>query len=303
MFAGHAFLAFALAAGGARATGRARRRAFALGATAALFATVPDVDMAYALVGLVGVDGGALAAADRFWAASTVVHRAVTHSLLLGSAVVAVAVLWERRRLAGNALAVGCVAVAAAVSGPLGALVMALFVLAAVAAGGVARGLDVRGRALAAAALLGVVTHPFGDLFTGTPPALLYPFDVTVFAGRVGPFADPTLDLLLAFGVELAALWAGLLVAAAVAGYDPRAHLRWRAGAASPYALAAFLVPPPTMAVSYHFVFPALALGALGASVGPVDGPGRSPLLGRALTGLAAVTVAVGSYAVAYTLA
>jgi hypothetical protein len=80
MFVGHALLAFALV-GGAAALLRDRRTALRLGVVAAAFATIPDVDMSYALVGLTGVDGGALAAAGAFWEASTLGPRAGAPSL------------------------------------------------------------------------------------------------------------------------------------------------------------------------------------------------------------------------------
>ncbi len=130
MFVGHALFAFALVATVAAWRGWASSRALVVGAVAGAFAAVPDVDMAYALVGLVGAHGGPLALASSFWSAGSVVHRTVTHSVVVAP-VVAVAVgLWvasgrrdgrHRSVAAGSLLALtGLVAVAAVESGVLG---------------------------------------------------------------------------------------------------------------------------------------------------------------------------------------
>mgnify|MGYP000692925112 CR=1 FL=1 len=293
MFVGHAVLAFALAVLLAQRW-LPRRETLAVGVVAGLFATVPDVDMAYALAGLAGAlgDGGALAVADGFWSASTATHRGATHSLLVALPAAAAFALGGKW---GLALSGGLVAVGAAVGGPLTALVVGLFALAGLVVGALGRGALSR-QWVAGAAVLGLVSHPFGDLLTGEPPALLWPLDVTVFAARLAPFGDPTLNLLLAFFVEVAVLWAGALTYAAFSDTDLRASLRPKAALGAAYAGAVVLVPPPTMAASYQFVFSVLAVGFVGAVPAP-----RRPRLDEALvTGLAAVTLAGGAYAVAY---
>ena len=96
MMVGHALLAFALAA--LVASRRwPRRRALTFGVVAGAFAVVPDVDMSYALVGLAQAGlGGVWEMTAAFWGTSTLVHRAVTHSLVVG-AVAAVAFVWTTR--------------------------------------------------------------------------------------------------------------------------------------------------------------------------------------------------------------
>jgi hypothetical protein len=180
---------------------------------------------------------------------------------------------------------------------------MAAFALAGLGVGTWAarRGLDAR--TTAAAALLGLASHPFGDVFTGEVPAFLYPFDATLLAARVGPFADPTLDLLGAFGVELAAVWLGVAVAARLAGTTVRANVSPRAAVGAGYALAALAIPAPTLSVSYHFVFSVVAVGFVGAVPERVrGGPELPDRETAAVTGLVAVTLAVLAYALAYLL-
>ncbi|GAB7012116.1 metal-dependent hydrolase [Halolamina salina] len=311
MFVGHALLAFALV-GGAAALLTDRGVGLRLGLVAAAFAAVPDVDMVYALVGLVGAEGGAMGTVRSFWAASTAVHRTITHSLLVAPVAAALAAAWlhgrrERARPwlgAAALLGAGLTAVAAVVSGTLGGAVMAVFlVAAALVAEGVRRYSTFGARATFAVALVGLFSHPFGDLATGEPPAFLYPLSAPLVTERVALSADPTLHLLGAFGVELAAIWAGLLVAMWLLERPIREAIDFRAVAGAGYALAALAIPAPTLDFSYPFVFSVLAVGMIGAAPRvriPDVTVERPDAVGAALTGLAAVTLAGAAYAVAY---
>ncbi|SEW29416.1 metal-dependent hydrolase [Halobacterium jilantaiense] len=301
MFVGHATAAFGAVALLALFAGVSRRRAAALAVTAGLFAAVPDVDMAYALVGLVGVDPTQpLSAANSFWGASTVVHRGVTHSLAVAlPAAAAFALAPTRRRTAAGVLA-ALVAVVFAVSGPVAAAVAALFAAFGWMFARFGHAVGVRGRSLLAVAAVGLASHPFGDLLTGEPPALLYPLDVVVFGDTVVLSADPTLHLLGAFGVELAAIWLGVLGALAIADLQVREFVDYRAAAGAAYALAVVAVPAPTLDTSYQFVFSVLAVGTVGVTPKPTAPRTLPGLPSAAITGLAAVTVAGVAYAVAY---
>jgi membrane-bound metal-dependent hydrolase YbcI (DUF457 family) len=290
MFVGHALLAFALAA--ALASRRlTARRAVAVGVLAGLFAAAPDLDMVYALAGL-GDALGEETVREGFWSASTVTHRGATHSLLVA---VPAAVAFAAGGRRGLALCGGLLAVALAVGGPLTGFVLGLFLAAGLLVGRFGRS-ALSARWVLGAALLGLLSHPFGDLFTGEPPALLWPLNATVFPARVAPFGDATLNLLLAFFLELAVIWAGVVVLARLSGSDLRSHLRGKAALGAAYAGAVLVLPPPTVHASYQFVFSVLAVGSLGA----VPARGRPGVRDAALTGLAAVTLAGAAYAVAY---
>jgi len=336
MFVGHALLAFSLAAGAAGLAGSDRRRALALGVAAGAFATAPDVDMAYALVGVVGAGTAApLELASAFWATGNAVHRGVTHSLLVAPVVALAAAAWTAGRrgrrgaaptgLVLLALLVGLVLV---VSGALAAAVTALFCIAVVGIAALLVGrTDLGGGEVFGAALAGLATHPAGDLFTGTPPAVLYPLDAVVVSERVTLAADPTLHLLAAFGVELATAWLAVLVVVLLS--DLRVPPSPRAAAGVGYAAALPVLPAPTLDLSYPFVFGALAVGLFvllpgaskavtGLGAGVVRGagtrhgtvrrrlplaslaPGPSRAARAALTALTAVTLAWAAYALAY---
>jgi len=306
MFVGHATFAFGAVVLAAAALGQSRERALALGVAAGLFAAIPDVDMAYALVGLVAVDPTSpMAVAQSFWGASTVIHRAVTHSLVVAvPAAAAFALAPTHRRVAAVALA-ALVGVVVAVSGPMPAVIVGLFAAGGWAVARAAHAHRVRGTGLFAVALFGLLSHPFGDLFTGQPPELFYPLGVTAFDGRVALSADPTLHLLGAFGIELFAIWLGVAAALWLTGRRFTDHVNPRAALGAAYALAVLVLPPPTIDASYQFVFSVVAVGFVGAVPAPRLG-GRSislPSLPTALvTGLAAVTLAGLAYAAAYAI-
>ena len=338
MFIGHGLLAFALVAGStaiaarfrstresgastdsasrvsadARAPADARsskrdrairNRALALGVLAAAFATLPDVDMLYAPVGLLWADGGPLALARGFWGASTVVHRTATHSLVVAVVAAPAFAAWSRggwSRLLAGGLLVTLVVGAAFASGVLGVLVLGVFVLCGAALAGVAGRRGCSARDVLLTALVGLVSHPFGDLFTGTPPRLLYPFDVTLLTGRVVLSPDPTLHLLSAMLLELGTYWLAAVVYLRLTDQRLSDYLDPTAALGLPSGGVALAVPAPTLSLSYPFVFTVLGVGAAcGVLVGGVDhlrARERHRALAMALTALAAVTVAVFVY-------
>ncbi|SIR22834.1 LexA-binding, inner membrane-associated putative hydrolase [Haladaptatus litoreus] len=314
MMVGHALLAFALAALVANRYWPAER-ALTFGVVAGAFATIPDVDMAYALVGLAQAGfGGVWSMTNAFWGSSQLVHRAVTHSLVVALVAAPGFVLLTGRR---DKRAVGAVILSALVwisfaeSGVLGGGVMLVFVLAGTAlALAVDARTDLQPRELLLAAAFGLLSHPFGDVFTGEPPQFLYPFDTVLLHNRVALYPpDPTLNLLAIFGVELAAAWLAVFAYFRLRDghrdHEKRllGHVHGRATLGAGYALTALFLPAPTLDVSYHFVFSVLAVGAVG--VGPKLYPLRSFRVERdprawLCTGMAAVTVAVLAYAGAY---
>lgn len=303
MFIGHGLLAFAIAASVASRRGWTSDRALVVGVVAGLFATLPDVDMVYALVGLVVEAEGLPGAADAFWGAADVAHRGGTHSLVVGAVAAAGFAAWharaDRRFLAASAVLLGgLIATVAAVSGPVETALVIVFVLVGLAVTRAAASTNLTTRAVFAAASLGLLTHPFGDLLTGQPPALLYPIEVTLIADRITLHADPTLNLLGAFFVELSVLWLALLVVARLHGWRLRRLVRPRAALGIGYAGVAFAIPAPTLTLSWPFVFSVLAVGLIGV---PLRGR-RHTRWETIATALVAVTLAATAYTATYVL-
>jgi membrane-bound metal-dependent hydrolase YbcI (DUF457 family) len=273
---------------------------------------LPDIDVAYAVAGPVTADPEtALGAAKAFWSASTVTHRTVTHSLVVAAVLAGAVAAAARRDRAGRTgaalLLAGLGAVLAAVGGALEVALLASTALPALALAEYAARHGVTARTVGAAAAAGLLTHPFGDLFTGEPPALLYPFDVVLVADRVSLSGEATLALLGAMAVELAALWLAVAVLFRLTDRRLRDAVHPTAALGSGYAVAVFLLPAPTLSFSYPFVFSVVGVGLVGAVAGlperglhrlrggDVDVPIRA-----AVTGLTALTVAAAAYAVAY---
>ncbi|WP_066142089.1 metal-dependent hydrolase [Haladaptatus sp. R4] len=314
MMVGHALLAFGVAALVARRFW-STERALAFGVVAGVFATVPDVDMTYAVIGLVQSGfGGVWRMTAEFWGSAHLVHRAVTHSLVVAAIagpafVLATGDRW--RKLLSAGLLAGLVWIAFANSGFLGAGVMSVFVVVGTVAALVADSrTDLGPRELVLAAVFGLMSHPFGDVFTGAPPQFFYPFDVTLLHSRVAILSDPTLNLLAIFGLEVVLAWFAVSVYFHLSGgrvrEQFREHIHPRAALGVGYALAALVIPAPTLSVSYQFVFSVLAVGAVG--VGPQlhpERPFRPVRNPRAwlCTGMAAVTLAAVAYAAVYQFA
>jgi membrane-bound metal-dependent hydrolase YbcI (DUF457 family) len=276
VFVGHSAVAFVLVVVGASAatavTDRRydRRRVLALAFVAGAFAAVPDADVVYALWGVITSGfGDAFAVAAAFWAASSDVHRTMTHSLVVAPvaavAFAAVAHRGRRARLAhafGVAVLAAVTAFAAVTGGALGLVVFAAFAATGLAVATVVREhTTLPTRSVGAAALVGLASHPVGDVFTGVPPAMVWPLEATVLAERVALSPDPTLHLLGAFAIELAVVALALHVYARLT--DRRLDVSPRATAGVAYGALVLAMPPPTLDVSYHFVFSILGVGVV----------------------------------------
>lgn len=308
MFVGHGVAAFALVGAVASWKGVDRRRALALAVAAALFATLPDVDILYGPFGLLNGVTGVFDAADAFWATGNVAHRGPTHSMVLGAVTAGAVALWTRHRIVDRPIAVtllgGVVAVATLGSGSIAGGVTLVFAVGALALGTLAARRGLTSREILGTAAVGLLTHPLGDLFTGEPPALLSPFDVPIVTERIALSADPTLHLLGAFAIELAVIWLGVIVFCRLTDRRLRSQIDRKAVVGVAYAVAAITLPAPTLETSYQFVFTVLAVGGIGVTQrGLLNRDLQAVAWPRAIgTGLAAVTLAVLSYLTVYVL-
>lgn len=305
MFVGHGLLALAVVVWVAGRLGWSRERVLLVGVVAFVFGTIPDVDMLYAPVGLLG--GGfetPQGAARSFWSASEGVHRAVTHSLLFGGVGAVGAAAWARRDTAGRFVATGLggglVWLTATVSGGLDALIAVAFVGAVVLTGELAARRGVSPGVVGVVAGVGLLSHPFGDVFTGTPPDFLYPLDVPFIAERVALSSDPTLHLLGAMGVELLTVWLAVAVLASHIGWSLRERVDPWAVTGLVCAAGVLFVPAPTLELSYPFVLGVLGVGVVTATPRLTLSTDPGSVFDAGVTGLAAVTLGAMAYAVAY---
>lgn len=342
-------MAFALAVLVAEWRGWPTRRAFAIGIAVGLFAALPDVDVLWAVVAMNPSElvAGTQLRPSEFWGTAHGIHRSMTHSLVAAAIAGPAFGLWTLRRrsdgdsvesrsgadgtdqsarrfdrlhVASGAVAIAALAALVAASvyatGVVGGFVMTAFVLGGLAIATVARTyLGLSPRLIGLAAVAGVASHPWGDLVTGEPPALLYPFDVHLLSERVVLSADPTLHLLGAFAIELAVVVLAAVVVARHAGLDPVSLVDRRAGVGALYGAGAVVMAPPTIDLSYHFVFSILTVGVVCGTIRRSRWSPRSArnlyhrlagdpeaALRTTFTALAGIAVALVSYAVVYAL-
>ncbi|MFB6201811.1 MAG: metal-dependent hydrolase [Halorhabdus sp.] len=309
MFVGHAFLAFGLATLLARRVQPEDRPSaipgriplsypVAIGLAAAAFASLPDVDIVHAAFQVVSLPAESTAV-DHFWAAATERHRTITHSLvvaLLGSGGFA---LWMVHRWIGWIALSALVLLATVAGGPVGGAVMLTFVILGVVVATIAAAFDVSPRAIFGAAALGLSVHPFTDLLTGQPPEFFAPWAFMPIATRIRPFGDPTTNLLVAFGTELAVIWFGLGVGVVALGVNPRRHVHPEAALGVVYAPMALILDGASVDNAVPFVATILPLGLLGlvSRERPWTITGGITVV---LTGLAAITLAWLAFALVY---
>ena len=305
MMVGHAALAFALGAWLAVWYGLDREQALLFGAVAGAFAVVPDIDVGYAFVGIATTPTAGLSEfPEVFWEIGNTVHRGLTHSLVVGSIAAllfGLAAYRGRRRVAAVLGLTGLVAVMLVTLDPLEAGVTFSFGVAGLAVAVGARRRGLAPAAVLGAALIGVVSHPFGDVFTGSAPALFFPLDIAVLPDRILLSGDPTLHLLGTFGLELATVWLAVIAYLQLQNTALREEIRPRALMGVGYAAMVPVLSPPTLGVSYQFVFSVLAVGIIATATLLVLGT-RSPRARRValLTGLATTTVAWLVYTLGY---
>jgi hypothetical protein len=326
MFVGHEFLAFALAGSLTAAFGADSETAVAAGLVAGLAALLPDLDVVYGLVSyLAAVLGGAPLSWEGFWATANGLHRVVTHPLPVvacASVVVAgAAVLGRGRRgdlsavpallggATGAVAAAGLVWVTGEAYGSIEAFVALGYVAAAAAVGlglglGIGAASGVSLRVVAGSSAVGLVTHPFGDLFMAAPPPLLAPVGPAVVTERVVLAADPTLNLLAVLFVEVSVVWAGVVVFARLTDRRLRDALARRSALGLGYAAAVVTLPRPTMTAAHVLGFTVVPLAVVVGitAVERSSRPSPTVVLRGSTTGLATLTVAATAYLAAYLL-
>lgn len=318
MFLGHAFAAFALAVVLARLAGQDDATAFSLGLVASASAFLPDLDLVVGAISYLSLLGGQVGASwEGLWGTSNAIHRGLSHTLLGGAGIAAivtgVATSCRKRRASRTGASLGALAVVIVATVGLGAISwkaggmrdaisIGVVLAGAVALGGaVATRTQLRGPFLLAGALVGLLFHPFTDVFMATPPRIFYPFDAAFLTESVRLAADPTINLVTVALVELGAIWAGVLAFASVQRLQVRRLISSWAGLGLLYPIVMVAVPRPTMADAHLLGFTLVPFGLVGVLGVVGRDPRRSATAFRAAgTALATVTIATVAYLLAY---
>ncbi|WP_255193887.1 metal-dependent hydrolase [Natronobeatus ordinarius] len=324
MYLGHALLAFALAAPVARWAGLERRRALLVGVVAGVYGMVPDIDMWHTVYVIARAGPtNVFPTTEYVWPESWIVHRTLTHSLLTGGLAVLVVFgfsdayrrrtttpLWSAALPAiGSMLLIGLlVAVALSTDELLGLVTMGLFLGASLAVAWWALRRGLTPLEVSGAAAVGILSHPFGDVWMGHPPAFLYPLSSEPPIDRLYFSAEPTYNLLVAFGIEVTLGIVAALVAVRLTGRTVRETMHPVALAGFGYAGAVSFVPPPTFQLAYGFAAGVVAVGSILGAVATVHrvpnlhARPRDAIAVWGVTALVAACCCLLGYAAAYSV-
>lgn len=264
MIVGHFFLAFSLTALILYYWGYEGEIALKIAVIAGMFSILPDLDIFYAAKELtVLFSSGFYGFSEAFWETSSSIHRGLTHSLIfLGLSATCFGLYYEiRSDLLASVVIITGTSVSFLSAGAIPALVTAIFLTA---------GLTITAYSLEFTSLkeflltvsAGLLLHPFGDVFTGTPPDLLYPFSLNLVEKKVILVADPGLNLFAVMGIELLLVWAGVYSYCLIKGRDIWNNLSHKI---LPGVLGFFLAIPiqnPSLSSPYRPVFSLLGLSS-----------------------------------------
>lgn len=265
MIAGHAALGFLVAALIGYWSGVEPDQCIKLGLFASMFAALPDIDVIFASGEIFSILTAGLGGfVESFWAATSAFHRGITHSLVtlgLASAAFIGYRRWNDLRLAA-AIVLFSTAYGLFLGGIEAAMVMAVFMPTGLLLSSVSRNYLDREQ-FTVAAVSGLMLHPLGDIFTGTPPSFLFPLDITILNSRIVLNQDPVLNLLAILFLELLLVLVAVLVAILLKDDDLRQHISPAPLIGILYIPLYFVIPEPTLSTSYSFVFAAVGLGFL----------------------------------------
>lgn len=279
MIVGHSFLAFVIAAFVLwRFTDVEPEKIIAMSAFAGLFALVPDIDIIYAWKEIVLLfSSGFTNFADSFWATSSLTHRGVTHTLLAGTvgATAFSMYFWRQKRhvallsagmlfMTGLLIGTGLEAVLMLAYAGLGLLLTRL----------ASEHMDLG--EFAAVSAFGLLSHPFGDIFTGVPPQMFFPFTPGILETRIFFFQAPVLNLLAVFSIELSLMAAGLAVYSMVSGANILQRLHPAVMGGFLFGLVAPFIPPPTLGSPYVFVSSLVGLSGATSTYASVTQSGKN---------------------------
>jgi membrane-bound metal-dependent hydrolase YbcI (DUF457 family) len=307
VFIGHSAIAFSIGVIISYLIGYEKRRSIGFGLVAGAFAVVPDLDMGYAFIGLMETGITDISTLQQeFWDSGLVVHRGITHSLVIGVITAfsfGLTQFDKKTKLFGFLLLLVVLFLTLIYEGPLEFAVMVTFSTGGVLVASITEEVGFDRVMVLCCSFIGILSHPFGDIFTGTSPRLLYPLNIRILPERVIFSSDPTVNFLVAFGIELLAIWIGFAVYIKMRDKNIRTYIHYYVATIGLfYSLTVVVLPPPTLSVSYHFVFTAIILGLFGilAEVPNVSIRSKSSRRRILLTGLSVITIALSSYFVSY---
>lgn len=222
MIIGHGPLAFALVAALLLVTTNfSNKKILYLATIAGIASILPDIDVLFPLISLLSVDTLSITAlTDQFWTVSGERHRLATHSLIVFGTAIILAFTqlyfkptYQKYTIAISTITIFLVPLTLPVQLLLTITILTVYTLHNY------QPQTTQTHETALAFAFGAFIHPFGDMFTGTPPAFLYPFTDIINLSR-WTLADPTLHFTLIFTLEIGSLIAALYLIAHLTEID-----------------------------------------------------------------------------------
>jgi hypothetical protein len=188
-----------------------------LATTTGIAAIIPDIDMLLPLASIFTVNTLSITAiTDQFWSVSGERHRLATHSLIILTITTLIAFSIQKisettafkpklkkpkQKIA--TILTTIIIIFTPLSIPLKLLTTTTIITAYILIQYKPK--NITTTQLTIAFLFGSLTHPFGDMFTGTPPTFLYPYTNIIELSR-WTLPNPTLQLTLLFILEIGSL-------------------------------------------------------------------------------------------------
>jgi len=224
MIIGHGPLAFTITATILLATTKfPNNKILYLATTAGIAAIIPDIDMLLPFASIFTVNTLSITAiTNQFWTVSGERHRLATHSLIILTITTLIAFTIQKistttafkpelqhtkQKIATTIITITILFTPLSI--PLKLLTTTTLITAYFLT--THKPTNTTTTQLTLAFLIGTTTHPFGDMFTGTPPTFLYPYTNILELTR-WTIPNPTIQLTLLFTLEIGTLITTILL-------------------------------------------------------------------------------------------
>lgn len=192
-----------------------RQKIVYFGLVAGIASVLPDIDILFPLASIVLVDDFSLAnIISQFWMVAEQQHRFATHSIIIlgGSSCITITQMFLPKRVQKYSVPFTLLAIfISPISLPIQLIMSSTITTLYILRSHTRKILSVR--ELGLFFTIGFIIHPIGDMFTGTPPTILYPFTDILELTRVS-FGNPTLHFGIVFIFEIGSLILSFLLLA-----------------------------------------------------------------------------------------
>lgn len=289
-----------------------KKRQITVGLMTMLFALLPDFDLAIVFVELLNSGFQEISyGGGEFWDDSVKFHRGITHSLIfsfVSATIFSLVAYGDKHKKIGFASAGLVVLLSMIFLGWLRGITISFYMILGLIIATIARERNLDIRLVIISSFTGLITHPFGDVFTGPPPEMLAPLPFELVSDQLKLFQDSTLHFLSAFALELAIAWISIYTYLRLKDESIDIYLRPYVVLGVFYGLISPFVDPPTLTSADHFVVGILILSVAitlsRAFVFKYSGIwlGREVMKILLVSAVGTVTISFLSYVASYTI-